>query len=58
LFRKTNPCPAISKTTGACPGYQIDHRTPPSKGGADTPENMQWLSTVEHKAKTAREARR
>jgi 5-methylcytosine-specific restriction endonuclease McrA len=37
--------------------YQIDHRIPLSKGGADPPSNMQWLTTQQHKAKTAQERR-
>jgi 5-methylcytosine-specific restriction endonuclease McrA len=56
-FRHTNPCPSTGKTTGACRGYQIDHRIPLSKGGADSPSNMQWLTTQQHKAKTAQERR-
>jgi 5-methylcytosine-specific restriction endonuclease McrA len=56
-FRHTNPCPSTGKTTGACRGHQIDHRIPLGKGGADSPSNMQWLFTQEHKAKTAREQR-
>ncbi len=54
-FRRKNPCPATGKTRGACPGYQVDHRSPLSKGGADDPSNMQWLTTQQHKEKTARE---
>jgi len=36
-------------------GYQIDHLVPLSKGGADSPENMQLLPTAVHKQKTASE---
>jgi len=39
------------------PGYQIDHRVPLSKAGADEPANMQWLSVDANRAKTARERR-
>ena len=56
-FRSTHPCPATGNARGACPGYQVDHRVPLGKGGADDPSNMQWLSTPEHKAKTAAERR-
>ncbi len=56
-FRQANPCPATGRTTGVCPGYQIDHRVPLSKGGADQPANMQWLTTEEHQAKTAADRR-
>jgi hypothetical protein len=52
-FMKTHPCPSTGKTSGACPGYQVDHRTALACGGADSPENMQWLSVAEHKAKHA-----
>jgi len=35
------------------PGYQIDHILPLSQGGEDIPENMQLLTVVQHKVKTA-----
>ncbi len=41
-FRKEHPCPATSKTTGACPGWVVDHRYPLCAGGADDPSNLQW----------------
>ena len=56
-FPARQPVPATGKTTGACPGYQIDHRVPLGKGGADDPANMEWLTTEQHKAKTAAESR-
>ena len=37
--------------TGACPGYVVDHVVPLKRGGADAPENMQWQTTAEAKAK-------
>ena len=36
-------------------GYQVDHITPLSQGGKDTPNNMQLITIDEHKRKTARE---
>jgi len=50
-FQKRNPCPATGRTSGPCPGYQIDHRVPLNQGGADTPSNMQWLTDRQHKLK-------
>ncbi len=42
LFRKDTPCPATGKTSGACPGYVVDHKYPLCAGGLDAPENMMW----------------
>ncbi len=50
-FRRTHPCPSTGRTSGPCPGYAIDHRTPLYKGGSDTPANMQWLSNPAHQSK-------
>jgi hypothetical protein len=50
-FRKHNPCPSTGKTSGACPGYVIDHITPLKRGGADEPTNMQWQTKAAAKAK-------
>jgi hypothetical protein len=41
-FQKAHPCPSTGKTSGACPGYVIDHVVPLKRGGADSPGNMQW----------------
>ena len=38
-------------------GYQVDHIGPLSRGGADTPYNMQLLSVEAHKSKTSMERR-
>jgi len=51
VFRRTNPCPSTGRATGVCKGYEIDHKVPLYQGGADSSENMQWLSDTEHKAK-------
>ena len=45
-FKKSHPCPSTGRSTGACPGYVIDHINPLKRGGADAPSNMQW-QTVE-----------
>ena len=41
-IQKSHPCPATGKAIGRCPGYIIDHVKPPKRGGADSPDNMQW----------------
>jgi hypothetical protein len=50
-FKAANPCPANGHRSGACPGYVIDHINPLACGGADSPENMQWQTEAEGKAK-------
>lgn len=50
-FQHGHPCPATSKTSGACAGYVVDHVNPLECGGADSPTNMQWQTVVEAKAK-------
>lgn len=51
-FKRENPCPSTGRSSGSCPGYQIDHRQPLAAGGSDHKSNMQWLSVDDHKAKT------
>ena len=51
-FMRLNPCPSTGKSSGACPGYQVDHREALICGGRDELDNLQWLGTEEHKAKT------
>jgi hypothetical protein len=50
-FQRQHPCPATGKSSGACPGYVVDHVQPLACGGADAPSNMQWQTTAEGKAK-------
>ena len=50
-FKKQRPCPSTGRTTGACPGYTIDHVQPLKRGGADNPSNMQWQTNSEAKEK-------
>ena len=50
-FIRLHPCPATGATTGACPGYVVDHIVPLKDGGPDLPANMQWQSVDEAKAK-------
>lgn len=50
-FKRTYPCPATGKVSGACPGHVVDHITPLCAGGADVPDNMQWQTLDAAKAK-------
>lgn len=50
-FRKSHPCPSTGKSTGACPGYVVDHKVALKRGGADAPQNMQWQTKAAAKAK-------
>jgi len=42
-FKAIHPCPATGKSTGACPGWAIDHVIPLACGGCDAVVNLQWL---------------
>lgn len=55
-FKRLHPCPATGRPRGACPGWQIDHRTPLKCGGPDHHSNMQWLTVEQHKEKTRMES--
>lgn len=46
-FRKTHPCPATGKTSGACPGWVVDHIHSLCANGADAPANMIWQKKAE-----------
>jgi len=50
-FKKANPCPSTGRSSGACPGYVIDHIKPLKRGGADAPSNMQWQTIEDARAK-------
>ena len=50
-FQHSHPCPSTGKTSGACPGYVVDHVKPLKRGGADAPSNMQWQTKEAAKAK-------
>ncbi len=54
-FVKSHPCPSTGKTSGACPGYVVDHVRPLACGGADSPSNMQWQTEASGKIKDAYE---
>lgn len=56
-FVALNPCPATGETRGACPGYHVDHIKALVCGGEDRPENMQWMTTEDHKRKTRRDVK-
>lgn len=56
-FKKLHPCPATGSSTGACPGYVIDHIVPLANGGPDAPSNMQWQTIAEAKEKDRWERR-
>ena len=51
IFKYLHPCPANGNRGGACPGYVIDHIKALACGGADAPENMQWQTVEDAKAK-------
>jgi hypothetical protein len=50
-FKRACPCPATETTTGACPGYVIDHIKPLACGGPDAPNNMAWQTVADSKTK-------
>ena len=56
-FQRQQPCPATGQIRGKCPGYVIDHITPLCAGGPDAPQNMQWQTVADAKAKDVEEHR-
>ena len=57
VFQSLKPCPTTHSTTGRCPGYIMDHINPLVCGGPDTPDNLQWQTIAEAKAKDKWERR-
>ena len=45
------PCPSTGKSSGARPGYVIDHVESLKRGGADAPSKMQWQTKEQAKEK-------
>jgi len=39
-FQRAHPCPSTGRSSGACPGYVVDHVTPLKRGGADKPSTI------------------
>ena len=50
-FQRRKACPSTGRTSGACAGYVVDHIIPLKRGGLDAPNNMQWQTIAEAKAK-------
>lgn len=56
-FVKAHACPATGQHRLPCRGYVIDHIKALACGGADAPENMQWQTVADAKAKDRWERR-
>lgn len=56
-FVKAHACPATGLHKRPCPGYVIDHIKALACGGKDAPNNMQWQTLAEGKAKDRIERR-
>ncbi len=55
-FKKRYACPATGMSTGACPGWAIDHVIPLACGGCDHVSNLQWLpDDIKSKAVTGKD---
>ena len=54
-FVRQHPCPATGEPRGKCPGWVVDHIAPLCADGPDHPDNMQWQSVEEGKAKDREE---
>lgn len=42
-FKKIHPCPSTGLTSGACPGWSVDHTWPLAVCGLDSVGNMAWM---------------
>lgn len=42
-FQKIHPCPSTGLTTGACPGWALNHVIPLACGGCDVVSNLDWM---------------
>ena len=42
-FKRAHPCPANGQTSGACPGWAINHTIPLACGGCDSVANLDWM---------------
>jgi hypothetical protein len=53
-FVRENACPSTGRTSGPCPGWQVDHVVPLCLGGpaVDTKSNLIWRTVADHKQKT------
>lgn len=52
-FQRSYACPSTGKSSGACPGYVVDHIQPLACGGDDLASNMQWQTIADAKKKDA-----
>ena len=50
-FKRQHPCPSTGRSSGACPGYVIDHVRALECGGPDNSSNMQWQTVADGNAK-------
>ena len=50
-YVREHPCPSTGRTSGACPGWVVDHVQALKHGGADAPWNMQWQTIEDAKEK-------
>jgi len=50
-FARRHACPSTHLHKTSCPGHVIDHIKALACGGKDAPENMQWQTIAEGKAK-------